>query len=66
MQIRDRLIEVRLRRGFSGKEVLSALGVNPCQLQRGLRAGDVAFGLSHGGLEKCRIDLGHHLAGFDL
>jgi hypothetical protein len=66
MQIRHRLIEVCLRRRFSGKEVLSALRIQPRQLERSLCAGDVAFGLSHGGLEKGRIDLRHHLAGFDL
>ena len=66
MQIRHRLIEVCLRRRFSGKEVLSALRVQPRQLERSLGAGDVAFGLSHGGLEKRRIDLRHYLAGFDL
>ena len=66
MQIRHRLIEVRLRRRFSGEEVLSALRVQPCQLEPSLCAGDVAFGLSHRGLEKRRVNLRHHLAGFDL
>ena len=48
------------------KEVLRALRVHPCELERGLRVGEIAFGLSDRGLKKRRINLRDHLAGFDL
>src|SRR5207244_65982 len=66
MKICQRLVQVRLRGGFPGKQLLRALCVYPCELERSLRAGQIALGLSDRGLKKSRINLRHDLAGFHL
>ena len=66
MQVCHCLIQIGLRRGFSGEKLLRALSIQFCQFQRSLRAGYIALGLSDRGLEKGRINLRHDLAGFDL
>ena len=66
MKICQRLVQIRLRGGFPGKQLLRAHCVQFGQLQCSLRAGKIAFGLSDRGLKKGRINLRHDLAGFHL
>ena len=64
MQRRRCRIEVGLRRTLFGHEPLDAIGIDARQLQRRLRAREIAFGLRHRRLKKGRIDLRNDLAGF--
>ena len=66
MKICHRLIKICLRGCFPGEKVLGTRGVHFRELQRGLRAGQVALSLSDRCLKEGRIDLRDHLAGFDL
>jgi hypothetical protein len=60
------LVQIGLRRSFSGKKFLDASGIYFCEFERGLRIRQVAFGLSDSCLKERRIDLGDYLAGFYL
>ena len=66
MKIRYCLVEVRLGGGLPGKKFLDARGVHFRELERGLRAGQIAFGLRDRSLKQYGIDLRNQLARFHV
>ena len=66
MQRRRRLIEIGLRGILFRDQCLRSRRIDARQFQRGLRAGQIAFGLRHRRLKKRRIDLRDHLARLHL
>ena len=66
MQVGHCLVQIGLRGSFPGKKVLGALGIQFCELQRSLSAGEIALGLSDRCLKKRWINLRDYLASFHL